>query len=93
MTPQIMAQKDHSAMEIDPVDDGPKETPMLGLTNTRALSHGVSRSTSLVITQEDDAKQAIEMLRGDDVSERVSAANRLEAIATALGEERTREVS
>jgi len=80
-------------MEIDPVDDGPKQdTPMNTVrldTNTRPsqLSHATA------ITQEEEARQAIEMLRGDDVAERVSAASRLEAVAAALGEERTREVS
>eukprot|EP00978_Attheya_sp_CCMP212_P005656 scaffold12688_cov49-Attheya_sp.AAC.2 len=39
---------------------------------------------------EEEARQTIEMLRGDDVSARVSAANKLENVATALGVERTR---
>jgi hypothetical protein len=42
---------------------------------------------------EEEARQTIEMLRGDDVSARVSAANKLENVATALGVERTRKVS
>ena len=79
-------------MEIDSVDDGPKQdTPMITVrldTNTRPsqLSHATA------ITQEEEARQALEMLRGDDVAERVSAASRLDAVAAALGEERTREV-
>jgi len=44
-------------------------------------------------SEEEEARQAIDMLRGEDVSGRVAAANRLEAVAAALGEERTREVS
>jgi hydroxymethylglutaryl-CoA reductase len=32
------------------------------------------------------------LLRGDDVAGRVAAANKLDAIAAALGQERTREV-
>lgn len=44
-------------------------------------------------SEEEEARQAIDMLRGDDVSGRVAAANRLEAVAAALGEERTRDVS
>ena len=40
----------------------------------------------------EEARLAIEMLRGDDSSARVTAANQLESIAAALGEERTREV-
>lgn len=43
-------------------------------------------------SEEEEARQAIDMLRGDDVSGRVAAANRLEAVAAALGEERTRDV-
>lgn len=87
-----MAQHDNSApMEIDPVDDGPKQGPMLGHCDYRSPNHVQPRPMS--ITQEDDARQAIEMLRGDDVSGRVSAANRLEAVAAALGEVRAREVS
>ena len=85
-----MSQKDNTAMEIDPVDDGPKELgSMLGHFDSRSPNH---RPASLSITQEEDARQAIEMLRGDDVSERVSAANRLDSVAAALGEIRTREV-
>ena len=43
--------------------------------------------------EQDDARQAIDMLRGEDLSERIAAANKLESIAKTLGEERTREVS
>ena len=43
-------------------------------------------------SEEEEARQAIDMLRGEDVSGRVAAANRLEAVAAALGEERTRDV-
>ena len=50
----------------------------------------LSSSTSLDI--EGDAKNTIEMLRGDDISERISAANRLESVAVALGPQRVREV-
>ena len=81
-------------MEIDPVDDGPKQDP-----SAMVMSHDASSPMMMVqapapmsISQEDDARQAIEMLRGDDVAERVAAATRLEGVATALGEERTREV-
>jgi serine/threonine-protein phosphatase 2A regulatory subunit A len=42
-------------------------------------------------SEEEEARQAIDMLRGDDVSGRVAAANRLESVAAALGEERTRD--
>jgi hypothetical protein len=42
-------------------------------------------------SEEEEARQAIDKLRGEDVSARVAAANRLEAVAAALGEERTRD--
>ena len=45
------------------------------------------------MSEEEEARQAIDMLRGEDVSARVAAANRLEAVAAALGHERTRDVS
>lgn len=45
------------------------------------------------ITAEEEAHQAINMLKGDDTSERIAAANKLESIAKTLGEERTRNVS
>lgn len=44
------------------------------------------------IAEEEEARQAIDMFRGDDMSARVAAANRLEAVASVLGEQRTREV-
>ena len=74
---------------VDPVDDGPM---LMGRMDGAGPAHA-HQATPMSITQEDDARQVIEMLRGDDVSERVSAATRLEAVAAALGEERTREVS
>lgn len=43
--------------------------------------------------EEEDARQAIDLLRGDDVAGRVEAAHRLESVAAALGAERTRDVS
>lgn len=79
-------------MEIDPVDDGPKplSSPVsVGpATNTSPVA-----SVPAAITKEEEARQAIEMLRSDDVSARVSAASRLEDIAKILGPERTRDVS
>ena len=48
---------------------------------------------AIAASEEEEARQAIDMLRGEDVSGRVAAANRLEAVAAALGEERTRDVS
>jgi len=45
------------------------------------------------ISEEEQARQAIDNLKGEDLSERVAAANRLDGIAKTLGEQRTREVS
>lgn len=77
---------DSAPMDVDPIDDGPtgplKAHPMTMSQTSAAPAH---------ITEEEEARQAIDMLRGDDVSGRVAAANRLEAVASVLGEERTRE--
>ena len=43
--------------------------------------------------EEEEARLAIDLLRGDDVAGRVEAANKLEGVAAALGVERTRDVS
>ena len=74
-------------MEIDPVDDGPS------LQSSPPPPHQqASPRKELFISKEEEARQAIELLRGDDVAGRVAAANKLDAIAAALGQERTREV-
>ena len=83
-------------MDIDPIDDGPREAsrgivPMTGSTGSTGNDNPVSPWNE--ITKEEEARQAIEMLRGDDVSQRVAAANRLESVASVLGQERTRDVS
>ena len=75
-------------MDIDPIDDGPK---IASLPPQEAVTVVLAKK-ELIVSQEDEARQAIDMLRGDDVSDRVAAANRLEAVAIALGQERTREV-
>lgn len=79
-------------MDIDPIDDGPKEVAprggMVPMTPDGAMSVPVAP-----VSKEEEARQAIDMLRGDDVSQRVAAASRLESVATVLGEERTRNVS
>jgi hypothetical protein len=51
-----------------------------------------SSSSSTTTSKEEEARQAIDMLHGDDVGNRVAAAHRLESVAAALGPERTREV-
>lgn len=60
------------------------------------VDSGVSLSGSdakpaVTAAQEEEARQAIDMLRGDDVTGRVEAANKLDGVAEALGPERTRE--
>jgi hypothetical protein len=78
-------------MDIDPIDDGPKEVKAAAHTMTTTTTTS-NASPIHIISEEEEARQAIDMLRGDDLSARVAAANRLEAVAAALGEERTREV-
>jgi hypothetical protein len=55
-------------------------------------SESSNASPTVVALSEEDARQLIDMLRGDDVGARVAAAHRLDLIAVALGEQRTREV-
>ena len=52
----------------------------------------VTNNAEMAISDEEEAQQAIEMLRGDEVAERIAAANKLERVAKTLGDERTREV-
>jgi hypothetical protein len=83
-------------MDIDPIDDGPKAlSSPVAVVPTRpeaAAAMAIAITVPTVITKEEEARQAIEMLRSEDLSARVSAANRLEDIATVLGPERTRDV-
>lgn len=89
-----------TAMDIDPIDDGPSEMPkgIIPMTRSGAItttSSGFATTSAPgpmhEITKEEEARQAIDMLRGEDVSQRVAAASRLESIASVLGEKRTRE--
>ena len=85
-----------SPMDIDPVDDGPRETvqgmvPMTGSTVSPTLGPPAAGPIH-EISKEEEARQAIEMLRGDDVAQRVAAASRLVDVATVLGPQRSREV-
>ena len=73
------------AMDVDPIDDGPRALTIAPPTTTTAVVKN--------ITKDEDARQAIELLRSDEVAARVSAASRLTDIAKVLGPERTREVS
>jgi hypothetical protein len=85
-------------MDIDPIDGGPNviinknaspPPPPPGPNNNNPNKHAV---VPMQISEEEEARQAIDMFRGDDMSARVAAANRLEAVASVLGEQRTREV-
>ena len=82
-------------MDIDPIDDGPREASrgVVPITSSSGPSILTPMGPSHEISKDEEARQAIEMLRGDDVSQRVAAASRLESVATVLGEERTRDVS
>lgn len=51
-----------------------------------------SEDVNMEVSAEEEARQAIEMLRGDDVSERIAAANKIDSVAKILGDQRTREV-
>jgi hypothetical protein len=68
-------------------------TPMDIEEESGDIKMGDTESFTIVTnaSEEEEARQAIDMLRGEDVSARVAAANRLEAVAAALGEERTRD--
>lgn len=95
-----------SPMEIDPIDDGPRINVLASAaTNAKYMPPVPTYGSSLAhqqqqlipnsnsgIATEDEARQCIELLRSDDVSGRVSAANRLDALALALGTDRTRNV-
>jgi hypothetical protein len=93
---------DARPMEIDPIDGGPKERGKMPLPLVASYGGGTTPTTNptqdgggiipMQISEEDEARQAIDMLRGEDVAARVSAANRLDAVAAVLGEKRTREV-
>ena len=79
-------------MDIDPVDGGPKATPPPPPPGGNAKHNNTNSVVPMQISEEEEARQAIDMFRGDDMSARVAAANRLEAVASVLGEQRTREV-
>ena len=81
-------------MDVDPIDGGPREKGVVPMTAGSGSSALVPASGPMhEISKEEEARQAVDMLRGDDVAQRIAAASRLEAVAAVLGEERTREVS
>ncbi len=89
-----------SPMEID--EESPshhsnnnniKDTPMTAAGVGAGAGAGASDETNKQLSEEEEARQAIEKLRGEDLSARVEAAYKLETVAKTLGEERTRDVS
>jgi hypothetical protein len=74
---------DARPMDIDPIDDGPRQRSKPQTTVVAPAN----------MSEEEEARQNIDMLRGEDLSARIAAANRLDAVAKTLGVERTREVS
>jgi len=87
-------------MDVDPIDGGPAPRTASFTFQTAAPAGTTITGTPLVVpvtttntaTKEEEARQAIDLLSGDDVAGRVLAASRLDAMATVLGPERTREV-
>ena len=74
-----------SRMEID------QETqPNSSDKNT--MLNNTDGDTEMNISDEEQARQAIETLKGEDLSEKIAAANKLDYVAKVLGPERTREV-
>ena len=81
-------------MDVDPIDDGPADK---GSRAPPVPVYGRSIVPAHMLLQqqpvtEEDARQCIEMLRSDDISSRVAAAYRLDAVALALGIDRTHDV-
>mmetsp|Transcript_15627 Transcript_15627/g.29478 ORF Transcript_15627/g.29478 Transcript_15627/m.29478 type:complete len:669 (+) Transcript_15627:150-2156(+) len=57
------------------------------MSSSSATSNG---DVDMGISEEEEARLAIDNLKGDDVEERIAAANKLDIVAKILGEERTR---
>ncbi len=80
-------------MDIDPIDDGPRSLSSPNGNSSDRTNNFQVITLPATISKEEDARKAIEMLRGEDSTARVSAAHRLDSIASVLGPERTRDVS
>jgi hypothetical protein len=81
-----------SPMEIDPVDDGPRENPEPPIYAIPPPPPEISMVLVPPVTNAEEATIAIERLRSDDYSQRVLASHQLDSIARILGSERTRTV-
>ena len=84
-------------MDVDPIDDGPRDmTTVIPPVPSIAKSPSVLQLAApdgMVVETDQDAKQCLDWLRSEDLSQRVAAAHRLDAVARWLGPERTRRVS
>jgi hypothetical protein len=80
-------------MEIDPIDDGPRENPDPPIAAIPPPLQLLNHPTVVMpVTNAEDATAAIERLRSDDYSQRVLASHQLDSIARILGPERTKTV-
>ncbi len=79
------------AMDVDETETTNDEKNAMTKTTDDSNNTSTSPDAEMNITEEEEARQAIDMLRGDDVTERIAAANKLDSVAKTLGEERTRE--
>ena len=84
-------------MAIDkatPMDTDDETLPTGNTTlKDKSMTDAISAAPAVYSTDEEEARQAIEMMKGDDLANRTGAASRLDFVAKALGEKRTREVS
>ncbi len=90
-----MVSNDTSPMEIDTeTSTSPQTMKDSPMTNAAAVASCLSSEQDTPqLSEEEEARQAIEKLRGEDLSARIEAASKLDAVAKTLGEERTRDVS
>ncbi|GAX21279.1 serine/threonine-protein phosphatase 2A regulatory subunit A [Fistulifera solaris] len=77
-------------MDIDPIDDGPRSLSSPNGSSSDRSNNFQVITLPVTISKEEDARKAIDMLRSEDSTARVSAAHRLDSIASVLGPERTR---
>lgn len=82
-------------MAIDkatPMDTDEETLPTGNTTlKDKTMTDASSAPLAVYSTEEEEARQAIEMMKGDDLANRIAAAGRLDFVAKALGEKRTRE--
>jgi hypothetical protein len=79
-----------SIASTDMEDVAPQTLADKSAMPSSAASNG---DVDMGISEEEEARLAIENLKGDDITERIAAANKLDIVAKVLGEERTRIVS